>query len=164
MATVPIRFMRGRDDVYDIPPGRPVIRIMMYKTKTLHGERIKFEIGGETWRKSWALVDTGADQSIIDHAYAQKLGLSPVPGRTVRTQGVNGARIEPIYDLKILMPDGLVDFTVEAISSPLSDHGIDTPIIFGMSLFDQGALRLDFINGIFQLEITPKPIKSAAPG
>lgn len=155
MNRTPIRFLR-EEGVYNVPPGIPVIRVMFFKSRVEHEGQVTWSVMSEDWRKIWALVDTGAEQSVIDTSFALRLGLVPHVGRNILAQGVNGTSVEQVFDFKVLFIEGLTELTTEAISSPLVEHGSACPLIIGMSTICQGRLVMDFREAEFYYEAYKK--------
>jgi hypothetical protein len=148
----PIRFLRENGQAHSVPPGIPVVRCAISSSsKEINGQtEMNFtELAKEG---CWALVDTGADHSVIDAVYAQDLGLTPVG--QVSVSGVTAASIHAVYRNAFYLLDADLAVTGEFASAPLRAQGRLFHLILGMTTISKGALVMDFRRGIYEIDFS----------
>lgn len=79
---------------------------------------VLFGLGGKTWRE-WCLVDTGADDSILDMGAAAGLGVSTVNPPSFSVTNSSGGSTFYYYQ-------PVVDVTFAGLANPLA-----VPVLFG---------------------------------
>ena len=148
----PIRFLRENGDVYSGPPGVPVVRCAVSSSSRTIGTTVDMEFSDLAKQGCWALVDTGADQNVIDEVYAVSLGLKSV--RQVPVYGVNGTTQQAVYQNTFCLLDTKTAVLGEFVSAPLKAQGRNYHMILGMSSISQGSLVMDFKSNVFELDFT----------
>ena len=144
----PIRFLRG-DDAHTVPPGVPVVRCVIASKSVEDGQMTEMEFSELAKEGCWALVDTGADHSVIDDDYAARLGITSTGVATV--SGVTSTSNSKRYDNAIYLLDAKIAVRGYFVSAPLAIQNRKYQMILGMSTISTGALIMDFQNHIYEL-------------
>lgn len=103
--------------------------------------------------KGIALIDTGADHSAIDRAFAESAGFSPAG--TTSPSGIGGIVHETsYYDLRYTVKTngGQKSSDARYVAVPLVEAGRLYQAIFGMSFLQTGRLILDAKNHEYVFE------------
>lgn len=153
MHVTQILFRHENGDVLATPPAgqlQPVVRIAYPHSLETTPEGTRFSWGGDERRKSLALIDTGADNCLVDSGLADHLNLTNSSGRVVSARGVTGTRETYDVDTQIFLIDSRHAVKVPAFKADFS--GQPYSFLLGMSFLRTGVLTLDFQRGIFQFE------------
>lgn len=156
MKSNPLSFVRSDGSIQPRPPGRPVVRITVprdFKSDPESG-RITAAWSGDSWRETWALVDTGADYNIIDEDFATRCNLTSIG--TINLNSVTTSIRKPLFTMPVYLNDhDRFLLGGEFISSPLRGTQQKYDIILGMNFLERSILRLDAMKGTYTLEMIP---------
>jgi hypothetical protein len=107
---------------------------------------VLFNRGGNIWRV-WCLVDTGADNSMLDIGAAFGLGVNVInpPGYNILNSsgGITSYYYEPLIDVTFA---GLVN----AVTVPVLFGPVAVPILGRSAIVAAPALELGFTNATWQ--------------
>ncbi len=148
----PIRFKRADGKIYDAPPGRPVVQCSLPRgVQTLPDGRHLVELGDEAWRTFWALVDTGADHTVVDEALVASAGLNAIGAAMVH--GVSGSLEMPVYSHPLLLATSCTVLFTQLVAAPLQQSNpLGEPAIIGMSIIQKCHLCLDASRTSYYIE------------
>lgn len=148
---IPIRF-QSSNGVSDAPPGRPVIPVILFQGfKDVSGK--KALVGHEDeWRHQYALIDTGADHTVISRDLAERLELKPKAGFKVMNHGVHSSAESEVVLPNIFLPDCNLTLDTDAVVADMSQGA---SILIGMNVISQGKLTLDFNGHNYSFEYLP---------
>jgi predicted aspartyl protease len=104
-----------------------------------------------------ALVDNGANRTVIDVALAAKLGLQP--GTTHHLQGWSNS--VDAHDTNVEVKLGEFEASVTALVAPVAASGLPEPMLLGRDVFKDQVIEIDF--SASRMRITPKAAFRPAP-
>lgn len=152
----PIHFHYGNGVTNLSPPteGRlePVVRLAFPHTITPTVNGTHFSWGGDPRRKSLALIDTGADNCVIDKDLAQYLGFKVHADRQFTTSGVHGSATDHLYSGDVFLTDSRHAIRAQFFVADLRASGRIYDVILGMNFFQKGRLVMDFMANDFHFE------------
>lgn len=100
-----------------------------------------------------ALIDTGADHTLVDRSLLEQLGLDTA-FRTIANHGAIGVTETTLHKVTLMLT--AADGSRLAFNCDAAAQGTSWPamqIILGRSLFQHGSLTIDYPNGNFRFEV-----------
>ncbi len=149
MATkIKIQFMSDAGLVSDTPGGSPVIAINMQPAAP---ENFHSPAAGSTPVIVYALIDTGADRFYMDEGLAN--AFSYHRAATINVMGGTGTLASQERP-SIFSIDGHSEhYAASFVSTPLSANGRIYQAVLGLEFLKQGALVMDFNEGVFEFTL-----------
>lgn len=147
-AIIPIRF-QSSNGISDLPPGRPVIQVIFFQGfKYVSGKKalVGYE---EEWRHQYALIDTGADHTVISRDLAERLELKPKADFKIVNHGIHSSAESEVVLPNIFLPDCKLVLDTDAV---VADMMQDVSILIGMNVISKGKLTLDFNGHNYRFE------------
>ncbi|WP_111532928.1 hypothetical protein [Pseudomonas sp. 2848] len=145
---VQIHFMSPNGDVYDRPPGRPVVKAAL-RYDPDHGKGPRELVGFKT---TWALIDTGADHNYATPELIAEIGCPQIG--TVQARSASGSFVSTQHLAHIFLPEVGSQFETDVFSSPLADENSGgQSLIIGVLVIKTGRLVMDFQADIYRLYV-----------
>jgi predicted aspartyl protease len=145
---VQIRFLRKDGEVYDLPPGRPVV-IAALRYDPEHGTGPRNITG---LKSTYALIDTGADHNYATPELIAEAGCPQIG--TARLRNASGWTESTQHLAHIFLPETGNQYETDVFSSSLvDDDGHGESLIIGVLVMKTGRLVMDFQSNIYRLYV-----------